>query len=154
MKQTIEVDLPEGYEIDKVVDPMINSGGNKRMLSIILKQKQVKDFSFYVDQYLQMSGTSTCDQISNWIGDTSLDHLANNLKQNKFLLVPWEIKIGLFRFICEQNKMDSDDIIGFVVHYKASLCAEFGSSYIGYAVSKICSYEFLSDVLDTKQNKN
>lgn len=104
MKQNIEIDIPQGYEFDFVETPKaIDAAG---ILKVILKKKQTKDFAFYVDEYLRSDECTTNDMICNWMNALELNQLKDNLKQNKLNFVPWEIKIGLLKFICKDKSFD------------------------------------------------
>jgi len=104
MNNTISVIIPEGYEFKNFGDPILSDGGGA--LTVLLKKKQTKDFSFYVDEYLRSGCNTTNDMLCNWIDDERvIEKLKENLKQNKLQFVPWEVKIGLFKFICKDNNM-------------------------------------------------
>lgn len=98
----VTFNIPQGYEFDRI-DPSTSSGGTQ--ITVILKKQQTKNFNYFVDEYLTDFSGSTCDVITNWISDNDLSIARNNLKDRKFNMVPWEIKIGLFRFICNEMKM-------------------------------------------------
>ena len=97
MKHTIS--LPEGYEFDHVASPILGNGGGA--LTVILKKKQQKTFDWYVDQYLDVSAGSTNYEIRNWLDNDDLESMSERLKTKQYNLVPWEVKIGLFKFICD-----------------------------------------------------
>jgi len=102
MKQTIEI--PEGYEFDHVASPILGNGGGA--LTVLLKKKQTKTFDFYIDEYLRSDCNTTNDMLCNFLEYQNIDNLKQNLKASKFEFVPWEVKIGLFKFICIQIKQD------------------------------------------------
>lgn len=104
MNNTISVIIPEGYEFKKFADPILSNGGGA--LTVLLKKKQTKDFDFYVDEYLRSDDYTTNDMLCNWLEKDQLDKIGNNLKQNKLQFVPWEVKIGLLKFICKDNGID------------------------------------------------
>lgn len=131
-KQTIEI--PEGYEFDHVASPILGNGGG--VLSVILKKKQTKDFSFYVDQYLYDNG-STNDQIVNWLSEDIISIAKHRLKTSQFSLVPWEIKMGLFKFICEAEGQ------GWKIQTEMGL-------YSKNSAIKILPQEFINDLFKTK----
>ena len=96
MEQTIQI--PEGYEYSHMAQPVLTNGGG--VLSVMLKKKNIKTFDFYVDEYLRSDDCTTNDMLCNWIQPYSVVNLKNNLKQLKFGFVPWEVKVGLLKFIC------------------------------------------------------
>lgn len=100
MKQTIEVDMLDGYKFSHKIENIVYDG--KKTTLLFWEKEPTKDFGWYVDQYLNQSGVSTCNQISNWFEPEQITHISRNLKTDKFDLVPWEIKIGLFKFICSK----------------------------------------------------
>ena len=99
MKQTLEIDVPDGFEIErvKILDDCA---------LVDFKKKQTKDFDYFVDQYLPSRDNSTSDEIIDWMDRDAVNRLNTYLKTKQFHLVPWEIKIGLFRFICDDFKYD------------------------------------------------
>ena len=100
MKHTLDITLPEGYEVDEqILTTEMNS--QKPMVFITTKKKNTKDFAFYVDEYLRSDYNTTNDMLCNWFDKDQLEKIGNNLKQNKLQFVPWEIKIGLIKFICK-----------------------------------------------------
>lgn len=97
MKHTIEI--PEGYEFSHTAHPILGNGGGA--LTVILKKKQQKTFDWYVDQYPDASAGSTNDELRNWLDNDDLKTMSERLKTKQYNLVPWEVKIGLFKFICD-----------------------------------------------------
>lgn len=98
MEHTIR--LPDGYEFDHVASPILGNGGGA--LTVILKKKQQKTFDWYVDQYLDVSAGSTNDELRNWLDNDDLKTMSERLKTKQYNLVPWEVKIGLCCFICNE----------------------------------------------------
>lgn len=137
MKQTIEVEVLEDYELSSTINNITFDG--KKTTMIFWEKKQKKDFDWYIDQYLTESLT-TVDNIAGWINDRDLEVAKNRLKAKQFNLVPWEIKIGLFRFICENLELNTINCLSYCFEYT-----------IHSNVSKIISQEFIDSL---KQNKN
>lgn len=137
MKQTIEVEVLEDYELSSTINNITFDG--KKTTMIFWEKKQKKDFDWYIDQYLTESLT-TVDNIAGWINDRDLEVAKNRLKTKQFNLVPWEIKIGLFRFICENLELNTINCLSYCFEYT-----------IHSNVSKIISQEFIDSL---KQNKN
>ena len=103
MKQNIEIEIPDGYEIENIGHAQVYANHNPtQLVTVQLKKKQTKDLSFYVDEYLRSDCNTTNDMLCNWIDDEMvIEKLKDNLKQNKLQFVPWEVKIGLLKFICK-----------------------------------------------------
>lgn len=101
MKHIIEI--PEGYEFSHTAHPILSNEGGA--LTLILKKKQQKTFDWYVDEYLRSDDCTTNDMICNWIPLDLITRLKDNLKQNKLQFVPWEVKIGLLKFICNDKRI-------------------------------------------------
>lgn len=137
MKQTIEVEVLEDYELSSTINNITFDG--KKTTMIFWEKKQKKDFDWYIDQYLTESLT-TVDNIAGWINYRDLEVAKNRLKTKQFNLVPWEIKIGLFRFICENLELNTINCLSYCFEYT-----------IHSNVSKIISQEFIDSL---KQNKN
>ena len=97
--RAIDVSIPEGYEYSHMAEPVLSNGGG--ILQVVLKKKKGKTFDFYVDEYLRSDYNTTNDMLCNLFDKDQLEKIGNNLKQNKLQFVPWEIKIGLFKFICK-----------------------------------------------------
>ena len=140
MRQTIEIDVPEGYEFDKV--KKVEATDPAGWMYVMLKPKQTKDFSFYVDQYLYENG-STNDQIVNWLSEDIISVAKHRLKTNQFSLVPWEVKMGLFRFILSEHKMPSSDITNFHISYGSG--GDIGRSRFCKIID-ICPIAFLDSL--------
>jgi len=141
MKQTIEVDIPEGYEYLKTI-PTLGEDADPTY-TVFFKPKQQKDFTFYVDEYLNVSGVSTIDQMSNWFNRDQQERIGNNLKTNQFSLVPWEIKIGLFKFICKENKMTFLTALNIISEYE-----HLNEWYI--TIEALIPSDFLDSIFDNK----
>lgn len=124
MKQSVELEIPDGWEIDELNQYSITtenpSSTRRSSINVFLKKKQpTKDFAFYVDQYLTSSGVSTNNQIENWLQYDQLLRIKQNLKTGGFEFVPWEIKIGLFKYICEQKGFDIMSVVTRIVNIGA-----------------------------------
>ena len=138
MKQTIEVEVLEDYELSSTINNITFDG--KKTTMIFWKKKQTKDFDYFVDQYLPSRDNSTSDEIIDWMDRDAVNRLNTYLKTKQFNLVPWEIKIGLFRFICENIELNTINCLSYCFEYT-----------IHSNVSKIISQEFIDSL---KQNKN
>lgn len=142
------IEIPEGYEVDSTFTS-IGTVPSPR-IELVLKKKQTKDFLWYIDRYLDISGSSTSDEIVNWFEYQQADALKHKLKTSQFSLVPWEIKIGLFKFICEENGLDKDDILMLVTVWNTkNKLYSYAGEYIGLKVTRICS-SLMEDIFNTK----
>lgn len=135
MEQTVQI--PEGYEYSHMAEPILSNGSG--VLSVILKKKNIKNFDFYVDEYLRSDDCTTNDMICNWWDRDTLEVIGNNLKQNKLQFVPWEVKIGLFRFICKDRG----------VNYRTALNAVIanGAQFVDTRIEKIITSDFLKSII-------
>lgn len=150
MKEEIIVNIPY-HEEDKHlnIDGSVINLGNYKITIVSRPKTPTKDFSFYVDQYLYENG-STNDQIVNWLSDDIISVAKYRLKTNQFSLVPWEVKMGLFRFICDEHKMTWNDIVGFFVYYNSGTINNCSEQYLGNRVISILPQEFIDDLFKTK----
>lgn len=136
-KQTVELDVLKDYELHSKVQNIVMDG---RMTTLVFwEKKQTKDFSFYVDQYLYENG-STNDQIVNWLSDDIISVAKHRLKTSQFSLVPWEIKMGLFKFICEEKGEHAMSILSIIVNH--------GIDHVKFM--EIFPEKFLNDLFKTK----
>jgi hypothetical protein len=101
MKHCIEIDLPEGFSVKTINSSLV--GKDAELISIHIEKKNIKNFDFYVDEYLRSDDFTTNDMLCNWFDKDQLEKIGNNLKQNKLQFVPWEVKIGLLKFICKDK---------------------------------------------------
>ena len=137
MKQNIEI--PEGYEFDHVTSPILGNGGG--VLSVILKKKQTKDFNWYIDEYLREDPFTTKDEISNHLFTEDIKEIKTKLRSGDYRWVPWEIKIGLFRFVCESNRSN------WIVELK-----EYQNANMATHLYDIIPRIFIDDLFKTKTN--
>lgn len=141
MKQTIEINIPDGYELDsREQDSMVYDNPMKRSyVSVYIKQKQQKTFDWYVDQYLDASAGSTNDELRNWLNFDDVFVLSGRLKTKQYNLVPWEVKIGLVKFICKDKSLYVPSVI-------YDLCGETCDSSDTDKIRQICPIEFLNSI--------
>lgn len=127
MKHTLDITLPEGYEVDEqILTTEMNS--QKPMVFITTKKKKGKTFDFYVDEYLRSDYNTTNDMLCNWFDKDQLEKIGNNLKQNKLQFVPWEIKVGLAKFICKDKNISLKEYLyPKVTDANYHVCDEIGS---------------------------
>lgn len=138
MKQTVEVDIIDGYELSSTLDNITFDG--KKATMIFWKQKQTKDFDYFVDQYLSESN-STVEFITGWIPDRDIEVARQRLKTKQFDLVCWEIKIGLFKFICEES-----------YPYSWRELVQWQYDELSCDIKRLLPQEFIDDLFKTKTN--
>jgi hypothetical protein len=85
MKKTIEIDVPTGYEISGQI-----MTGLETISFNLIKVEPKKDFEWYVKKYL----------VNEFLDKVRLGILFHN---NNWQNIPFEIKIGLLKFICDNN---------------------------------------------------
>lgn len=126
MKQNIEIDIPQGYEFDFVETPKATDAAG--ILKVILKKKNNKDFDFYVDEYLRSDYNTTNDMLCNLFTPDLVSDLKFRLKRNKLQFVPWEIKVGLAKFICKDKNISLKEYLyPKVTDANYHVCDEIGS---------------------------
>ena len=99
-----EIEIPDGYEATHTYEPVLTN--NVGIISVAVIKKQNNLFFEYIDEYLNAEAASTSDNIVDSITTHSAKSIADRLKKGRYDLVPWEIKIGLIKFICEQNEIN------------------------------------------------
>lgn len=120
--------IPEGYELDyDSIDKYCSKGvpivGS--LLGVSVKKKEVKDFKWYCREY-----SKKVDYFDP-IREVPFKSLEDELKS-----VPFEFKIGLLKFICDDLK---DDILMILTLIRA------GQSNMT-KTGKICPPEFLNSI--------
>lgn len=150
MKQTIEIDIPEGYEVVSTdgMSALEKEGSGCYVTIVKCKKKQTKTFDWFVDEYLRDTTGSTVEELRNWINNRDLETARNRLKKGHYNLVAWEIKIGLFKFICEYEGLS--DIYYYLHEYNKSRLAGCSVQYDGLRIRKIFPDGFISDLIKTK----
>lgn len=58
-----------------------------------------EDFERYVEEYLNQEKKDSI--ITNWLNDYPARHIQNLLNNKKYELIPFEIKIGILKYICD-----------------------------------------------------
>jgi len=115
--KNIKVKIPKGYKLDKnhkqVTDLDIDGSG---IISFRLKKKNEKkkmiSFNDYVNAYLEKHNDDVkCNDIRNWVEDDFLEDLSKDILSLSFDGVPFEIKIGLLKFICDDISESFNEIM-------------------------------------------
>ena len=123
--------IPDGYEFDNANSAEVYSeeGGGALMVSIFRKKKQ-KSFDYYTADYL----IGFCNKHSMHTSDYYLRLGVNNL--------PFEIKIGLLKFICEDIGYSFYHVIRSIYHKNWS--SDNGDNA---RIFEICPISFLKSIL-------
>jgi hypothetical protein len=143
MKQTIEFEVPEGYELIK--DNYFNDLSDNEILDcriLFRKKEEIKDFHYYIDMYMLHTPNNIIDF---WGSPTANIFLVKQFIQYNFNSIPFEIKIGLLKFICDD--IAPNDFFSFVIDY-CNGCKAKNSDYI--KIRNICPKEFLESMFYDK----
>ena len=124
--------IPEGYEFDSAFEfdkpeTFINGKPNKiGLLTIPIKKKEVKDFDWYYRKYL-----------SNFNSPELFDRdlILHDFKLKNYVVIPFEFKIGLLNFICDDIDTSLIDTL-----------FEIKKQNKGFRVASICPPEFLKSI--------
>lgn len=138
----IPVEIPEGYELDgelKLVENFEPTYWRGEKASIyrpclyaLLKKKEVKDFNWYIDLYIESSIFN--EEMHSW-------HF-EKLKENKYIDVCFEIKIGLLKFICDDLNID-------ILYYLRKDFIDNSDEIV--KIFNICPGKFLDSIFNDKK---
>jgi len=116
--------IPEGYEFEKAVSGSSISPGMQIMIQLWFKKKEVKDFKWYANKYFKDGGNRLSYQIAD------------------FDSIPFEFKIGLLKFICNDIGVDL-----FFVLFRLSYKTYDGSVMpTDEKLDHVCPAEFLNSI--------
>lgn len=134
MKKQIEIDIPDGWEWSSTATGSNKSDDDYQTVSVtvILKKLPVKDFDWYINGYFERMRLSKVDLRT--IG------VMMSLERGEYESIPFEIKIGLLKFICDDIDVDWK-IAVFYDHKYTATCHII-------KLSKICPEEFLKSTLN------
>jgi hypothetical protein len=104
--------IPEEMELG-----MVNGEGSN-MITIEFKKKEEKNFEWYIDEYFN-NGSGHYSYIRNGIKSDVIDIYKAGLQVN-YGAVPFEIKIGLLKFICKKMKYNLFSVIHSIHTYGAA----------------------------------
>lgn len=138
MKKTIEVEVPEGYEID--INYISGIGGAAPYINIPLKKVEVKNWKWYVEEYFKTSSRNAklANPLST-ISDSYLQTTKENFLCKDFGQI-WEYKIGLLKFICNDLKVSFAQVVYHITYHMKD-------DKSPTVVSTICPKEFLESIL-------
>jgi len=98
----------------------------------------------YLKEYLNYDETCHGTKISSWIPDWTMNVLFYYIKDGVYERVPFEIRFGFFKFVCEKLKHNFHDV------YNMLYCDMDLSQY--QDVSFILPYEFLKSLSNEAKN--
>jgi hypothetical protein len=141
--------IPENVEIS-CETPVVLTDPYLRLV-IELKKKEVKNFEWYVYNYLNPKQEQLHhSNIRTWINSESLDVLSTRIIHNDLSTIPFGIKIGLLKFICDDIEYSSwyFDIMPL---YESLNPKEHGHKDavrlpINQKIQEICPKEFLESI--------
>lgn len=123
--------IPEGYELKQSYwDQMTTPSGN--FIPISIKKKEVKDFDWYVRKYLLKIDKDGLDNL------LPLTLRAISFKAGNYASIPFELKIGLLKFIC-------DDMDFYFQEYITHTCSG-NETKCTMTIKSICPKEFLESI--------
>jgi hypothetical protein len=105
-KTTIGELIPDGYEIS---EQTISTNG----IHFNLK-KTKKDFESYVDLYLFDDvefKLSDIHLINSYLSTSAINTIKSNILSRTYNKVPFEIKIGLIKFICDDLQLNFNYVL-------------------------------------------
>jgi hypothetical protein len=117
--------VPEGYEVANVPVNILDdyTGAGFAGLYIGIKIKPVKNFDWYIDEYI----------MHNQLLSETHRNYKKRFKDKDFEAIPFELRIGLLKFICDDQGMD----IKFqIIHLDNSGCH----------VYKVCPKAFIDSL--------
>lgn len=120
--------IPEGWKLsnrESSRQEMLMNGIGQ--ITIPILRKEVKDFDWYWQKYSEEG------LLRNWKG------LCLNFKLKDYDGIPFEMKIGLLKFICDDIKIDISQIL-----YNLSFIEN--AVVINEKLSNICPKEFLDSI--------
>jgi hypothetical protein len=139
MKQTIEIDVPDGWELSKSEQwskPGVDISG-----IFISFTKTSKDWDWYVKEYFKTA--------NRWICLSDKTEFMVNIFCNKIYiydLVPFEIRIGLLKFICDDLKINILRILSIMSQINEGQMNSAFESLLLAKLKNICPKEFLDSL--------
>lgn len=121
--------IPEGWVLDIEKSPSSQFDTGYLKLSIPTKVEEEKNFNWYVNKYFG---------IENYIEGSKYVTFKDYLLSYRYNEVPFELKIGLLKFICDDN---DTDLIYCIYNIKENNPG-FGQDMI----RKLCPKEFLESI--------
>lgn len=118
--------ISEGYELSTFDCDIMTVGQGKQRIELNFRKKEVKDFKWYANKYQQSLNDSNKILTRNiYVVDNNYD------------AVPFEFKIGLLKFICDDIGADWMQFLDIRESKTESL-----------KVTEICPKEFIKSILN------
>jgi uncharacterized protein YeeX (DUF496 family) len=102
--------IPKGYEVGANITYITHENFNNIQipeLRIQLKKKPVKDFEWYIDEYI----------MHNQLLSEPHRNYKKRFKDKDFEAIPFELRIGLLKFICDDNKYGLPFVLSHIDKY-------------------------------------
>ena len=134
--------LPEGYELcfsNKSKLIFSETMDDIEYLNIPLKKKEEKNFEWYIERYLT-NPFGHLSHLKNWFSSGRGETLKIWLLANDLEAVPFEIKIGLLKFICDDLNIEFLHVLTYI---KSSDRLLFEGSN---KLVRLCPKEFLESI--------
>jgi hypothetical protein len=125
--------IPDGYEYKQSISYAASSDVQK--IVIDAKKREIKDFDWYVKKYFD-KGLEL-----NMAAHVNYRHALLN---GVYYILPFEIKIGLFKFICDDLKVDYAATLHYINNFHSGSTCHQAKYHILYAV---CPKEFLESLV-------
>ena len=127
--------IPEGYELDQ------DKSHNKHLdvYEIRFKKKEERNFEWYVEQYLK-------SHFIYFIREDYVESMKVQLLKGYFKIVDFEIKMGLFKFICKDIAENSNIKLPWL--YTLVLVQNYTKHTSRPKIMDICPKEFLDSIFE------
>jgi len=103
--------IPEGYEYDPSrLNLTDDSNCSYEYIAIPVKQKPKKDFEWYAKEYFN-------ERISKFT-IFEKDKFLEKILYETYKPIPFELRIGLFKYICDDLEIDNENMFYFLTEYK------------------------------------
>jgi hypothetical protein len=133
MKINYVLDIPDGYAIDASKEQEFVNKKDKIFMAVYLYKQIVKDFDWYVSQYesvLPMSG----------LNSDIYQKYATSFINKDYESLPFEINMGLLKYICDDSNVDVLDFVKWLTKDKPNP----NQDYI--KIVDLCPLEFLNTI--------
>lgn len=112
--------IPDGYELDP---PRLNfyddSNCSYEYIAIPVKQKPKKDLEWYAINYAEkIKNYSAILTNFRFYALAMATNLSSDFINNNYDEIPFEFRIGLFKYICDDLEIDNENMFYFLTEYK------------------------------------
>lgn len=129
--------IPEGYEFEEV-----HIGDDDEQRTFIYFKKKQKDFARYIREYFELDNDEDSIRAINYLTLDDIETLRVLFIDEMYDTIPFEYKIGLLKFICDDLGLYFFDVIANIHDdYKDDLweCTE--------KVLTVCPESFLKSIV-------